>query len=97
MYLHNKVVLACGADIHDKTDVVHPDTKSLFLELSRILNVAIVGIDFICQDISKSYREQPCAIIEANSLPYIDMHHFPVTGTLRDVAGYVIDVILEKK
>ena len=96
VYLHDKVVLACGADIHDRTDDVHPDNKQLFLRLSQILGTPIVGIDFICRDVSKPYSEQQCAIIEANSLPYIDMHHFPVSGKPRDVAGRIVDNVFKK-
>lgn len=96
IYLHSKVVLACGADIHDKTDNLHPENKFIFSKLSKILSAPIVGIDFICQDISIPYHKQLCAIIEANSLPYIDMHHFPVSGQPRDVAGYIVNNILHK-
>lgn len=95
IYLHDKVILSCGSDIHDKTDVLNEENKSIFLNLSRLLQTPIVGIDFICKDISKSYREQTCAVIDANSLPYIDMHHFPVTGKPRDVAGYIVDSFLK--
>jgi cyanophycin synthetase len=95
VYLHNKVVLGCGADIHDKTDDIHPSNRSIFLKLSRLLGAAIVGIDFVCEDIAKPYDEQRCAIIEANSLPYIDMHHFPVFGQPRDIAGYIVDSVLD--
>lgn len=94
VHLHNKIVLACGADIHDKTDDVHPDNNLLFVKLTQLLKAPIIGIDFICQDISKPYHEQMSAIIEANSLPYIDMHHFPVSGKARDVAGYIVDRFL---
>lgn len=95
IYIHDKVVLACGADIHDKTDIVHPENKNMFSKLSLLLGGALAGIDFICEDISKPYYEQECAIIEANSLPYIDMHHFPVTGEPRDVAGRLVDMVME--
>jgi len=95
-YLHDKVVLACGSDIQDKTDVLHASNKSIFLNLSRLLRASLVGIDFICQDISRPHYEQSCAIIEANSLPYIDMHHFPVVGQPRDVAGYIIDSLIRR-
>lgn len=94
VYLHNKVVLSCGADIHDKTDNVHPDNNLIFEKLAYLLQSPIIGIDFICQDISKPYYKQECAIIETNSLPYIDMHHFPISGKPRDVAGYLIDYFL---
>jgi len=96
IYLHDKVVLGCGADIHDKTDEIHPDNRIVLERLSRFLRAPIVGIDIIAEDIAKPFREQACAIIEANSLPYIDMHHFPVTGQPRDVAGYIVDVALDK-
>lgn len=96
IYLHNKVILSCGSDIQDKTDDIHIENKSMFLNLSRLLNTSLVGIDFICQDISKPYYEQLCAIIEANSLSYIDMHHFPVIGQPRDVAGYIMDSLLKR-
>jgi D-alanine-D-alanine ligase-like ATP-grasp enzyme len=96
VYLHDKLVLACGADIEDKTDDLHPDNRFMFLKLARLLNAPIVGIDFICQDILIPYYRQQCAIIEANSLPYIDMHHFPVRGQSRDVAGFIIDSILKE-
>ena len=49
------------------------------------------GFDFICEDISKPYFEQECAIIEANSCPSIDMHHYPVSGKVRNVAGRLLD------
>ncbi len=96
VYLHNKIVLACGADIHDKTDDIHPKNKLIFSKLSQLLVAPIVGIDFICQDISIPYYEQLSAIIEANSLPYIDIHHFPVFGKSRDVAGYIVDRVFQK-
>ena len=32
--------------------------------------------------------------LEANSLPYIDMHHYPLTGQPRNVAEMVMDYAL---
>ncbi len=91
VYLHDKVVLMCGADIHDTTDKVHPENKVLFEKVYKLCNVPLIGIDFITQDISKPHYEQECAVIEVNSLPYIDMHHYPVTGKERNVAGHILD------
>ena len=37
--------------------------------------------DFIIEDITKSWKEeQHCGIIECNSLPFIDLHHYPLFG-----------------
>ena len=93
-YLHNKIILKCGADIHDKTDEVHPDNTVLFEKVSRLCGAPLSGLDFICQDISVPYHQQECAVLEANSLPYIDMHHYPVTGTPRNVASLIMDYVL---
>lgn len=94
VYLHNKIILKCGADIHDKTDEVHPDNIALFQKISRLCGASLIGLDFICQDISQPHHRQKCAVLEANSLPYIDMHHYPVTGKPRNVAGLVMDYML---
>jgi len=91
VYLHDKVILACGADIHDTTDKVHPENKILFKRVYELCNIPLIGIDFIIKDISKPYYEQKCAVIEVNSLPYIDMHHYPVTGKERNVASHILD------
>lgn len=91
VYLHNKVILACGADIHDTTDDVHPENESLFKKVYELCQTPLIGIDFITMDISRPYYEQKCAVLEVNSLPYIDMHHYPVSGKKRDVARYIMD------
>ena len=91
VYLQEKVILACGADIHDRTDEIHVETIKMFQKAAQLCDTALIGFDFICEDISKSYLTQDCAIIEANSCPSIDMHHFPVSGKVRDVAGKLLD------
>jgi len=91
VYLHDKVILACGADIHDTTDKVHPDNISLFEKIGALCAAPVIGIDFITPDISQPYYEQRSAVLEVNSLPYIDMHHYPVTGQARNVAGSILD------
>lgn len=91
VYVHDKVVLACGADIHDTTDNTHPENALLFRKVYELCQAPLIGIDFISMDISKSYRKQKSAIIEVNSLPYIDMHHYPVTGKEKNVAAHILD------
>lgn len=97
MYLHNKIILKCGADIHDKTGEIHLDNIALFQKISRLCDAPLIGLDFICQDISVSCHQQECAVLEANSLPYIDMHHYPATGQSRNVAELIMDYMLGDK
>jgi D-alanine-D-alanine ligase-like ATP-grasp enzyme/glycosyltransferase involved in cell wall biosynthesis len=92
--LHSKVILGAGADIHDRTDDMHPDNKRLFEDVAKIWCAPLVGFDALFFDISLSWHEQKCAIIEANSKPYIDMHHVPVSGRPRNVASLLIDYII---
>ncbi len=93
VFLHSKVILGAGADIHDRTDQMHPENKKLFEDAAKIWGAPLIGFDALFQDISKSWREQECGIIEANSKPYIDMHHVPVTGQPRNIAKLLIDYI----
>lgn len=96
IYLHDKIILACGADIHDNTNEIHPENKVLFQKVYKLCETPLIGIDFIANDISKPYYRQKCAVIEVNSLPYIDMHHYPVTGKARNVAGYILDYYISQ-
>lgn len=91
VYFHDKLILAAGADIHDKTDIMHLENRELFVRLAKMLAAPVVGFDLICSDITRPLVSQSCAIIEANSLPYIDMHHYPVSGQSRNVAGWILD------
>jgi cyanophycin synthetase len=90
-HLHDKIILACGADIRDCTEEMHPENKNLFETLARLINAPLLGIDFICENIARTYRSQPSAIIEANTLPYIDMHHYPTAGKPRNVARMIVE------
>lgn len=90
LVLGEKVMLANGADIVDCTDELHLDTAAMFVAAFNACNFPVIGFDFICNNIAQSYRMQESAIIEANTLPFLDMHHFPTQGKPRDAAAAVI-------
>ncbi len=48
---------------------VHPDNQDLVASLSRAFRLNTLGIDFITQDITRSWREGNCAVIEVNASP----------------------------
>jgi D-alanine-D-alanine ligase-like ATP-grasp enzyme len=92
--LHQKINWSLGGTTAYVTDDVHIDNKLLFEEIARILHAPVVGIDFIIEDISKSWREQEkCGVIECNSMPYFDNHHLPFTGQPRNVASAVWELV----
>jgi len=96
IFLHSKVILGAGADIHDCTDQMHDDNKKLFEDAAILLGSPLIGFDALFSNIACSWRNQECGIIEANSKPYIDMHHVPVTGRPRNVAKALIDYLMNK-
>ena len=93
VWLQNKIILDLGADLLEVTSQIHPDNIELFKKITEIFNTRLVGIDFLAEDISRSWKEQNAGIIELNSLPYIDMHHFPTWGQPVNVAAYVCDLV----
>ena len=96
IYLDDKIILSGGADIHDMTTMIHKANIELFENLSLLLKTSMVGFDFITSDISEPHYNSDFAIIEANSAPYIDMHHFPVSGAPRNIAEKIIDILESK-
>lgn len=93
IYLQEKVILDLGADLFEVSQDVHTDNIELFKKIAALFNVKLVGIDFIAEDIKKSWKEQQCAVIELNSLPYIDMHHFPTYGEPMDISKHLCDMV----
>ncbi len=93
--VNQKVSRGCGASTTDVTNITHPDNTELLKKVAKVLETSLVGVDFIIEDISKSWKDQKnCGVIECNSMPYIDLHHYPLYGTPRDVAGILWDKVL---
>lgn len=60
---------AAGGTIVDCTENVHPDNREMAETIARGFQLDALGIDFICTDIARSWREGDCAVIEVNSRP----------------------------
>ncbi len=96
--LNQKINWGVGGTTADVTDDVHPDNAELFEEVARVLKASIVGIDFIIDDITKSWKEQErCGVIECNSMPFFDNHHLPFEGEPRNVAALIWDMVLRSQ
>ena len=91
--LHQKINWSVGGTTADVTDETHPDNIALFEEVAKVLKAAIVGLDFIVGDMSRSWKEQDrCGILECNSMPFFDNHHLPFEGKPRNVAALIWDM-----
>lgn len=92
--LNQKVGRGSGGTTTDVTDRAHPENISLLLHVREVVGDPLIGVDFVINDIEKSWRNQKrCGIIECNSLPFLDLHHYPFSGRPRNAAGALWDMI----
>jgi len=95
VYLERDPFLKLGGDLIEVTPDMHPENVKLFQAIARWFDVPIVGIDFLARDISRPWHEQPSAVLELNSLPCIEMHHFPIAGRPQNVARAVVELFFK--
>ena len=95
IFLQKDSFLKLGGDLVDVTSEVHPDNLEFFRHVAGFFDIRVVGIDFLAQDISCSWKEQQCAILELNSVPCIELHHFPSSGAPQNVARAVADLFFK--
>ncbi|MEK7190558.1 MAG: hypothetical protein AAB661_02225 [Patescibacteria group bacterium] len=90
-----KTSRGCGGTTTEVTDIVHPENVAMLEHVARFLDDPLIGVDFIIEDITKSWQEeQHCGIIECNSLPFIDLHHYPLFGKPNNIAGKLWDLVM---
>jgi len=92
-HLRNTANLSTGGTAIDLTDVVHPDNREMAERAIRAVGLDVGGVDFLTDDITRSYKEIGGAIVEVNAAPGFRMHVAPSEGEPRDVAGKVMDML----
>ncbi len=92
-YLRATANLSTGGTAIDLTDVVHPDNRDMAERAIMAVGLDVGGVDFLIDDITKSYKDIGGAIVEVNAAPGFRMHVAPSEGQSRDVAGNVIDML----
>lgn len=92
-YLRATANLSTGGTAIDMTDVVHPDNREMAVRAVRAVGLDVAGVDFLTQDITRSYKDVGGAIVEVNAAPGFRMHVAPSEGESRDVAGKVMDML----
>ena len=80
-----------GGENLDVTAQVHPDNLAMAEEAARILEVGVFGLDFMTDDISRSYKEGNCGINEVNNEPALSLH-LAATQSPRDVVTPFFDM-----
>ena len=93
LYLRSTANLSTGGTAIDMTDSVHPDNRDMAERAIKAVGLDVGGVDFLIDDITKSYKDIGGAIVEVNAAPGFRMHVAPSKGTPRDVSGKVIDML----
>lgn len=95
IFFSQKTSRGCGGTTTEVTDIIHPENVKMLEKLGEYLKDPLVGVDFIMEDITKPWtEEQHCGIIECNSLPFIDLHHYPLFGKPNNIAGKLWDLVI---
>ena len=71
--------------------LVHPDNIALAVRAARIVGLDIAGVDFLCPDISRSWRDVGGAICEVNAQPGLRPHW--LADPARDINGEILDIL----
>ncbi len=82
--------LSVGGTTDDYSDVIHPHWQQLCTELSRDMNLRLVGIDFMCSDITAPEGEY--TIIEINAAPSLQAYAAIGKGQAQKVDSLYLSV-----
>ena len=86
-----------GGDSIDITDEVHDDIKKIAVAaVKAIPTLSYAGLDIIAENHRAPAGEQQVNVLEINWNPMVRMHHAPVYGKPRDIAGDIIDLIFKR-
>lgn len=81
-----------GGETRELINTVHPKLKEYLERAVLAVNVPVVGFDVIIPDPEMDPDTQKWGIIEANSLPFIDLHYYPLHGKPVNIASYIWDL-----
>lgn len=87
--------ISTGGVAEDVTAEIHPDNCRLAERAARIIGLDIAGVDFLCPDISRSWRDVGGAICEINAQPGFRPHW--LSDPERDINGEIIDWLFKDK
>lgn len=91
VHLRRTANISTGGTAQDVTHLIHPDNRLLAERAARIVGLDIAGVDFLCPDISRSWREVGGGICEVNAQPGFRPHWLGDPG--RDINGEILDIL----
>lgn len=89
VYLRRTANISTGGTAFDVTHQIHPDNQHLAERVARLIGLDIAGIDFISQDIGRSWRENGAVICEVNAQPGLRVHRRGAPD--QDIYGDIVE------
>lgn len=81
-----------GGETEEYGEAVHPAIRSAIESAAKALSAPLIGFDVILPDPLSEPRPGTWGIIEANTLPFIDLHYLPLKGYPSPIAKYIFDL-----
>lgn len=85
--------ISTGGTAEDVTLITHPDNRALAERAARVVGLDVAGVDFLCPDISRSWREVGGAICEVNAQPGLRVHW--LGDPARDINAELVDWLMQ--
>ncbi|NBG89593.1 cyanophycin synthetase [Isachenkonia alkalipeptolytica] len=93
IYIKSTANISAGGTALDVTENVHPLNRLMAERISRIVGLNVIGIDLIADTLAKPFQRESSGVVEVNAAPGFRMHLNPTTGTPRNIAANVIDML----
>ncbi|MEK7569570.1 MAG: hypothetical protein AAB500_01615 [Patescibacteria group bacterium] len=87
--LSHRIGRLFGGTTREMIGELHPSFIPIFRRAAEITGLAVVGFDAVIPDPTASADSQRWGIIEANTLPFIDLHYYALEGKPRNIAGMI--------
>ncbi|MDB5204714.1 MAG: hypothetical protein JWP09_742 [Candidatus Taylorbacteria bacterium] len=81
-----------GGVTKEMFDELHPSFIPILEKVGKIVGLGVAGFDCIVPDPTLDADSQKWGIIEANTLPFIDLHYYALEGKPKNIAGAVWDL-----
>jgi len=93
LILHSLWNIGQGAASVDRTDDIHISFQEKLSKLYTQYHFTQIGLDILCEDISKNINEQKYYVIEVNDKSGFRSHHNPSGGKKRNVARAILGAV----
>jgi cyanophycin synthetase len=96
--IRKEASMSRGGITEDFTDKVHPQIAHIVESLASSLRAFVLGVDVLCNDISKPLTDGNGYIIECNTMPEAYLNSFPVIGKqYEDIGRLVVENLVDTK